>query len=189
VPFCTPTVAGYPRAPWWEPEGDPPPANVNPTAGLLGYLRKAGLDHPWMETAEKFCWAAIEGAEPLNQYAAHVAVTLLWSLPNESRVETARQRLLDDLAAGRIIPLDPSAAEPGGDTHTPLQFAPEPESPCRAAFDDATIDLFLDHLAAEQQDDGGWPIGWPAPGPTAVFEWRSVRTIDALCTLRAYGRE
>jgi hypothetical protein len=188
VPFCLPTVAGYPRAPWWEPEGDPPRANVNPTAGLVGFLRKAGLNHPWLEQAEKFCWSVIERPEPLDQYSAHNAVTFLWSLPDDARVVGARQRLLDDLAAGGVIPLDPAAAVPDGDTHTPLQFAPTPDAPCRTAFDDSTIEVFLDHLAAKQQEDGGWPIGWAAPGATAVFDARAAHTINAMLTLRAYGR-
>jgi hypothetical protein len=43
-------------------------------------------------------------------------------------------------------------------------------------------------LAAQQQDDGGWPVrrrAWP-PGSAAV--WRAIVTVEALRTLRAYGR-
>ena len=37
-------------------------------------------------------------------------------------------------------------------------YAPDPEHPLRRFFEDATIDGFLDRLAADQQQDGGWPI-------------------------------
>jgi hypothetical protein len=189
VPFCLPTVAGYPRAPWWEPEGDPPPANINPTAGLVGLLRKAGLEHPWVDGAEAFCWNVIESRDALNQYEAHNVADLVFALDETDRVRAARKWVLDQLASGSVIPLEPGASgDQPSDVHTPLQYAPEPGHPCRAAFTDVTIDAFLDHLAGQQQDDGGWPIDWPAPGDTAVFEWRAIRTVDALATLRAYGR-
>ena len=54
--------------------------------------------------------------------------------------------------------------------------------------DDAIIEAFLDRLIAAQQEDGGWPIDWPAPGTTAIHEWRAIRTLEALGTLSAYGR-
>jgi hypothetical protein len=69
-----------------------------------------------------------------------------------------------------------------------LHFATTPEHPLRRFFGDAVIEGFLDRLQAEQQQDGGWMIDWPAPGATAVNEWRAIRTLEALDTLRAYGR-
>src|SRR5439155_22202257 len=135
-------------------KGTRAPANITTTGGLVGLLRKGGVQHPWLDGAEKFCWSVLEGTELVSQYAAHNAVALLWNIPDDDRVTAARQRLLDDLGAGRIVPVDPAKAESEGDTHTPLHFATTPDSPCRAAFDDATIELFLDRLAAQQQDDG-----------------------------------
>lgn len=46
----------------------------------------------------------------------------------------------------------------------------------------------MDRLAEQQQEDGGWPIDWPAPGASAVHEWCAIRTLEALETLHAYGR-
>jgi hypothetical protein len=164
VPFCLPTVAGFPRAPWWEPEGDPAPGNLTPTGGLVGLLRKAGVQHSWLDRAEQFCWLTLENrTEPLNQYAASNAATFLFNQPDTDRAEHARKQLLAELNVERE----------GPDAFTPLHFAPHPNHPCRAAFDDATIDTALDRLVAEQQEDGGWPVTWPSPGETAIYEWRA----------------
>jgi hypothetical protein len=50
------------------------------------------------------------------------------------------------------------------------------------------LDTHLDHLARAQRDDGGWTFNWMAWSPAAEQEWRGVRTVEALHTLRAYGR-
>jgi hypothetical protein len=46
----------------------------------------------------------------------------------------------------------------------------------------------LDHLAAEQREDGGWPIRRRPWTPGIPLEARPTVTIEALRTLRAYGR-
>ncbi|NUP33135.1 MAG: hypothetical protein HOU01_15645, partial [Streptomycetaceae bacterium] len=45
----------------------------------------------------------------------------------------------------------------------------------------------LTALAAEQEDDGGWPIRWAQWSPTIRVEARPIVTVEALLTLRAYG--
>ena len=46
----------------------------------------------------------------------------------------------------------------------------------------------LDALEREQRDDGGWPVKWiNGPTPAVEGEWAEV-TINALVSLRAYGR-
>jgi hypothetical protein len=72
--------------------------------------------------------------------------------------------------------------------HTPLDFAPLPDSIARPLFDDATIGAHLDHLAAAQRDDGGWMFNWPSWSPAAEADWRGFLTVDALRVLRANGR-
>src|SRR5439155_9887030 len=39
IPFVLPSVRAYPRAPWWNAD-DHPPASPNPTAAIVGLLRK-----------------------------------------------------------------------------------------------------------------------------------------------------
>ena len=70
----------------------------------------------------------------------------------------------------------------------PIQYAPSPDHWLRAFFADDLIDRHLDDLASRQQDDGGWPISWEPPDGAAALEWRGVWTLEAVRTLRAYGR-
>ena len=84
-----------------------------------------------------------------------------------------------------LVALDPEAE---GETHSPLDFAPLPDSIARRLFDEATIEAHLDHLAGAQRDDGGWMFNWPAWSPAAEADWRGFLTVDALRVLRANGR-
>ncbi len=185
VPFCLISVDGYPKAPWWKAV---PEANLTPTGGLVGLLRPHAPDHPWVRGAAEWCWASMLGEVPEDQYRVHSLVEFLITEPDQERVRPILDALGEALAAGRVVPLDPAAKPPSPDTHTPLQFATAPKHPLRRFFSDATLEGFLDRLLAEQQEDGGWPIDWPAPGTTAINEWRAIRTLEALQTLSAYGR-
>jgi hypothetical protein len=69
-----------------------------------------------------------------------------------------------------------------------FHFAPRPDSLARRLFTDEIIDAHLDALVAAQQEDGGWPINWQVWTPATGLEWRGWATIEALKTLRAYGR-
>jgi hypothetical protein len=187
VPFCLKSVQGYPRAPWWQPT-NPPAGDVNPTARLVALLRSSAPDHPWVRGAAEWCWKQIREPLPTGQYQVHAMVEFLLAEPDRPSAQPALQALGAALAAGRVFPIDPSAAPPRPDTHTPLQYATAPDHPLRPFFRDATIEGFLDRLLGAQQQDGGWPIDWPAPGTTAASEWRAIRTLEALETLSAYGR-
>ena len=121
-----------------------------------------------------------------SQYHVHDLAELCEGAADRAVAARAAGVLRELLAAGRVIPLAPGAGD-SPDTHTPLDLASTPDHPLRAVLD-GTIEVFLDRLAAEQQEDGGWPIDWPAPGLTAVSEWRGVRTLAALEVLTAYGR-
>jgi hypothetical protein len=112
----------------------------------------------------------------------------LISEPDQQRARPVLDALGNALAGGRIVPLDPKARASTPDVHTPLQFATSPAHPLRRFFSDEIIEGFLDRLIADQQEDGGWPIDWPAPGTTATNEWRAIRTLEALQTLAAYRR-
>ena len=83
------------------------------------------------------------------------------------------------------VALDPDAA---GETYSPLDDAPLPDSLARRLFDAETIAAHLDLLASGQREDGGGTFNWPAWSPVAEREWRGSVTVDALRVLRANGR-
>ena len=75
-----------------------------------------------------------------------------------------------------------------GEIHHPHDFAKRPDSLARAWFSDAEVEASLDHLAAQQREDGGWPVTWAIWTPAIEIEWSGLMTIAALKILRAYGR-
>lgn len=185
VPFCLRSVDGYPKAPWWKAV---PEADLNPTGGIVGLLRPYAPDHPWVRRAAEWCWERILEEVPEDQYRVHSLAEFLITEPDQERARPVVAVLGEALASGRVVPLDPNAEPPSPDTHIPLQYATAPEHPLRRFFSDAVIEGFLDRLVGDQQEDGGWPIDWPAPGTTATNEWRAIKTLEALQALSAYGR-
>ena len=111
-------------------------------------------------------------------------LSFLQHVPDRDRAGQAFGRIGNLIIDRDMAVLDPEAP---GEVHSPLDFAPEPDSMARALFDEATIKAHLDHLASAQRDDGGWMFNWLAWSPTAEREWRGFLTVDALRLLRANG--
>jgi hypothetical protein len=183
VPFTLPTVNDTPHAPWWETDDPHPPANINPTASIAGLLHRHGVHHPWLDCATDFCWRIIETSEIEEPHALVAVLTFLQHATDHARAERAFARV----AAGvtKIVTLDPNAQ---GYVHRPLEFAPRPNGLARRLFSDDVIKANLDHLQAQQQADGGWPIAWPTLSAANEYEYRGVVTLGAVRTLRAFGR-
>jgi hypothetical protein len=184
IPWVLPTVRAYPRAPWWETE-DNPPASPNPTAAIVGLLRKHGVRHAWVERASHYCWRAISerATEEVHELAA--ILTFLENAPDRPRAEKEFDRIAERLFTAGLVELDPAAT---GYVKKPLDWAPTPASWCHRLFDDRVITANLDALVARQQPDGGWTISWPPLSQLVELEWRGFVTVEALKTLRAYGR-
>jgi hypothetical protein len=106
----------------------------------------------------------------------------LQHVPDRGRAEQAFERVGRLLFDRDMVALDPDAE---GEVHTPLDFAPNPDSIARRLFDEGTIEAHLDHLAESQADDGGWTFNWLAWSPIAEGEWRGSLTVDVLRTFRA----
>lgn len=156
---------------------------INPNGGIVGRLHALGITHPWRERAAGFCWAALDRLDGAHDVSE--AVIFLEHAPDRARAEAALARAIASLPGQPFYKPDPAAEGYG---LTALAFAPSPASAARPLFDDDLIERNLDHLAAEQQDDGGWPIAWEPPSRAAVSEWRGVVTLRALKVLKAYGR-
>jgi hypothetical protein len=183
IPFVLPTVRDAPRADWWNTETDHPPASINPTASIAGFLHKHHIRHPWLERATDFCWQQIEQPKTLGGHDLLSALIFLESVPDRARAERVFEQLGAYLLKSGEIAYDPQAS---GYVFMPLIYAPFPHSMCRRLFDDQTIQTHLEALAGRQQADGGWPISWPAVSPVCELEYRGIVTVRALQTLKAY---
>jgi hypothetical protein len=185
LPFVLPSVGDYPRAPWWEPQGDDPPGSLFPTAAIAALLHKHRVDHAWLDAATGFCWRRIESVGSTYPYEMRAILPFLDHAPDRPRAEEAFSRIGPKIFEQELVTLDPEAP---GEVHTPLDFAPYPESLARRLFEDEVIELHLDTLSAAQQEDGGWTFNWPEWNQATTLEWRGFMTVRALSTLRAYGR-
>jgi hypothetical protein len=194
VLFVHDGMADWPHAPWLVPDAGPkgvdgaPPASDIQTGLMAGTLHKRGAAHRWLDGADEVMWSRIDGltegrAEP-TPYGMSGMLHFLQYVPDRDRARRAMDRLGPLILDSGIVTLDPDAE---GEVHSPLNFAPVPDSMARPLFDEATIKAHLDHLAAGQQADGGWTFNWLAWSP-ADREWRGALTVDALRVLRANGR-
>lgn len=184
VPFVLPSAQEYPRAPWWQMEGDFPAA-LNPTAAIAALLHKHEVAHPWLGAATAYCWRNLDELEETSPYEMRAVLPFLDFVGERERAEKVFARVGPRLLEQKLVALVPTTQE---ETHTPLNYAPRPQSLARRLFSDELIATHLEALAALQQADGGWPINWLAWNPASALEWRGCVTIEALLTLRAYGR-
>jgi hypothetical protein len=177
-------LGDWPHAPWWVPEAGHP-ASLTPTGLISGTLHKRGASHPWLDRATEVMWTRIAALTEPGAYDMFGVLRFLQYVPDRDRAADAFDRVGPLILERNLVALDPEAA---GETHSPLDFAPEPDSLARSLFDDATIKAHLDHLAHAQREDGGWTFNWPAWSPGAERDWRGFLTVDALRVLRANGR-
>ncbi|MEU2227955.1 hypothetical protein ACFY8B_12765 [Streptomyces sp. NPDC012751] len=195
LPVVHPGQRGYPTAPF-VPVVDDPPSELLSTGPVVGLLHRNEVWHAWLFRATDYCWQAVESLEKSHPYEVAAAVAFLDSAPDRPRAEAAADRLGRLVREQRLAALDPDRLDafpvaPGyapGEHHFPHDFARSPDSLARAWFTDEEMTRSLDHLAAEQREDGGWPVTWRRWAPAPALEARSLVTIEALRTLRAHGR-
>ena len=182
LPFSHPSVETAPRAFWWACE-EPQVSSINPTGVILSYLWKNGVSHPWMERAEAFCWDALTKLDATSAHSIQTALAFLASNPDTERAEQALQKLRKLLREATVF-------QPGADGYvfSPLHFAPSPASPAARFYTKDEIQPHLEALINQQQEDGGWPINWPAISEGVLVECRGTVTLRNLLILKAYDR-
>ncbi|MFJ3641095.1 hypothetical protein ACIPRD_15240 [Streptomyces sp. NPDC090108] len=195
LPAVRPAQRGYPVAPF-VPVTDDPPAELLATGPVVGLLHRNEVWHAWLFRATDFCWRTVESLEMPHPREVEAAVAFLDAAPDRPRARAAADRLGRLVRERRIAVLDPDRLDaypvaagyaPGGH-HFPHDFAPTPESLARAWFTEEEMGRSLDHLSAGQREDGGWPVRRLRWAEAPALEARSLATIEALRTLRAYGR-
>ncbi|MEX3107346.1 hypothetical protein [Streptomyces sp. ST1015] len=190
LPAVLPSQRGYPAAPS-APIADAPAGDLLTTGPVTGLLHRNDVWHAWLFRATDFCWQAVESLRTPDPYEVQAAVAFLDSVPDRSRAQAAADRLgrlVRERHLAVLTPESPEACPAPAERHFPHDFAPVPHSVARAWFTDAEMSRSLDLLAAGQQSDGGWPPRRPRWTPSAALEARAMATIDALRTLRSYGR-
>ncbi|AZP20809.1 hypothetical protein EJC51_34925 [Streptomyces aquilus] len=195
LPAILPGQRGYPTAPFITIVDDPP-SELLATGPVVGLLHRNEVWHAWLFRATDFCWHAVESLRQSHPYEVQAAVAFLDAAPDRPRAEAAADRLGRLVRETRLAALDPEHLDthpvsPGyapGEHHFPHDYARTPYSLARAWFTDEEMERSLDFLAATQQQDGGWPIRWRQWAPGTALEARPMVTIEALRTLRAYGR-
>ncbi|MDL2075611.1 hypothetical protein QNN03_04080 [Streptomyces sp. GXMU-J15] len=195
LPVVHPGQRGYPAAPYLPVEDDPG-SELLATGPVVGVLHRNEVWHAWLFRATDFCWQAVQSLEKSHPYEIRAAVAFLDSAPDRARAEAAADRLGRLVRQQRLVALDPDRLTefpvPSGyapaEHHFPHDYARSPQSLARAWFTDDEMSRSLDFLAAQQQDDGGWPVRRRRWSPAPALEARSLVTIEALHTLRAYGR-
>ncbi len=182
VPGILPSALAAPRANHWTEASAEP--SLERAIGLAGLLHAQDVTHPWLDRVTEAAWTRL--AEPCREahYLRHM-LHFLEHVPDRARAEALFSPVAAQIFEAEYFLFEAPVTRYG---LTPLHFAPTPDSPGRALFDDAVIDAHLDDLAARQQEDGGWPIYWEPPGAAALCEWRGRWTLDALCALHHYGR-
>ncbi|MGC0337405.1 hypothetical protein [Streptomyces sp. SLBN-8D4] len=187
LPAVTPAQRGYPTAPFL-PVVDTPPSELLTTGPVVGLLHRNEVWHAWLFRATDFCWQVVESLQASHPDEIQAAMTFLDSAPDRSRAQATADRLGRLVRDRRMVALDPSGHTPD-EHHFPHDYARTPGSLARTWFTDDEMSRSLDFLAAEQQEDGGWPTRRRQWAPSTALEARPIATIKALQTLRAYGRE
>ncbi|MET9588506.1 hypothetical protein ABZY10_36575 [Streptomyces sp. NPDC006539] len=195
LPALLPSQRGYPAAPFI-PLVDDPPAELLATGPVVGLLHRNAVWHAWLFRATDFCWAAVDALEHSHPYEIEAAVAFLDGAPDRARAEAAADRLGRLVREQRLAVLDPerraeypvAAGYAPGEHHFPYDYARTPDSLARRWFTDEELERSLDHLASEQQADGGWPLNWRQWAPGTALEGRPLVTLKALLTMRAHGR-
>jgi hypothetical protein len=194
LPAVHPSQRAYPAAPFL-PIVDDPPSELLATGPVVGLLHRNEVWHAWLFRATDFCWSAVDAIEKSHPYEIQAAIAFLDGVPDSTRAQAAADRLGTLVREQRLVALDPDRLDqqpvaPGyapGEHHFAYDYARRPDSLARRWFTDEEMNRALEHLAAGQQQDGGWPITWPEWAPGTALESRPIVTIEALRTLRAHG--
>ncbi|GMK40203.1 hypothetical protein PCCS19_32580 [Paenibacillus sp. CCS19] len=172
----------YPHADHWN-SADAEQPSFSRLTGLVGLLNWQGIQDPWLDKAVDVCLQHIAKEKYEDSHTILTAFCLLESLPQTDAIRALYNKLADELMNAHFFRLDPASQGYG---LTPLDFAPVSDSYCRPLFSDAVIEQHLKALAAEQDEDGGWPISWQPPSELARLEWRAYRTVKSLITFKSY---
>lgn len=193
-------VNQFPHAPWWHDESGSLAETFDdyrtiPRAGILAIfyyfpelLPKDTLDKLTESTIPDLLEMdddRFSGGGDALVYARRLAEAP--GLPEEIRSQLSDRVCI---IADRIVTRDESAWSQY--SAPPLKLAPTPESMTANILADC-LPANLDFLIGTQNPEGYWDVTWswndyPVDWEIARSEWRGILTLEALLSLRAYGR-
>ena len=174
----------YPAAGHWR-AGIGGVPSLDWTLAAAALARWHGASHRWLDQAVRQCRHHLARADIAEAHALVYAIDFASTVLEGRERSAALEELVNRLPrASWYITATPAP----GYGLTALHYAPAPSHPARVCFADDLVERHLDDLFASQQPDGGWTIRFQPPSAAAVHEWRGRSTLEALHTLRAYGR-
>jgi len=186
-------AGAHPHAPWWGDAGLEERFGhflVNPRAAVVAGLLhfEDAAEESWLGEVAEDAVRAVETRE-LDMHELEASLALL-EAPGLAVGSRARVRAACEEAATRLVETDPEAW--WGYALQPVRVAPRPDSPLHHLFADV-VHANLDVLIERQGEDGAWSPPWrwdafPEAWAEARREWQGVLTLEALESLRAYGR-
>lgn len=179
----------FPRAIWWE-YGAFRDHWGNPNAEIVGYLNVIPVAGSSELIAELNAYAIDylqEGCDLKEMHEMLGCVRWAATLPKDSY--DAISVKLDEFIDNCVIS---NPEERNGYGCAPLMLVDSPDSRYYAKYEDA-IPGDLDQLIETQGEDGTWSPNWTwgrfeEEWETAKVEWQGVMTLNALRTLRKFGR-
>lgn len=189
LPLAFSSLMEYPHAPWWTVENDSV-ASINPTGQIMGYLlqqkTRGGLEgEEWFARNLAFVKRTMDAGVPSGYHDGIQWITFLEHAPVAHRSNDIVHRLDEWLASPGVIERNPNAE---GYVQKVLDWMTSPKSYAAKFVTEAEIELHLTALLDEQQEDGGWPISFPAVSSLGELEWRGSLTVDRLKALKAFGK-
>lgn len=189
LPFALPITDPEGCAPFWV-HADPGTSSLQMTlqvaagAHMLGRHQAEIAGHPWLRSATEYCVEAIRrlGVAP-DAHTLMFGLQLLDALQDDLPEVGALVRAWgSDVGTDGSVPVEGGAE---GERLYALDLAPAPGSAARALFSDDVVTADLTRLAAAQQDNGGWSVGFTSYSPAAASDWRGYATVQAMQVLRA----
>lgn len=186
LPFVVPITEPASCAPWFT-GADPTTSSLHGTVAVAAAAHRAArhdpviADHPWLARATRYCLDQMTRAERLHAYELMFCLRLLEVV--DAPEHLAKLRAL--LPPSGVLPVEGGLED---EALHPLDYAPEPGTPVRAAVAAEAIEADLDRIEAGQQDDGGWTVDFASFSPMAALEWRGYTTVKAVRLLVANGR-
>lgn len=157
-------------------------AQVAANAHLLARHDPAVAAHPWLATATRWTYDAIDRLDTPHAYELLFAIRFLDAVAGtDPEGADTLDRVRRFLPPDGVVPVEGGSPD---EMLRPLDFAPRANGPARRLFSADALSAELARLANRQQADGGWTVDFASASPAAGLEWRGYVTVAAITTLQ-----